>query len=206
MDNRLTKAQILEIAEKSRQMVESPELEKILQAQEDLSLKTPGVEAHYYRFFYRLAQAMNPKVILELGTHTGISAACLAEGAPKARVITVNNHNEIKEENHRGNVEYRIHDSLEKIDIPEGIDILFLDTWHDGIRCANEYRLYEANVNPGGLILFDDVYLFDCMKNFWGNFSPIRGEKFEIPVHGWVGFGVVLLGQERPIEAQKGVV
>jgi predicted O-methyltransferase YrrM len=181
------------LVEEARRPVDLPDLEKVLQTQQARSITSPGVDAHYYWFLYRLAQTILPKISLELGTHTGISAACLADGNPKGKVLTVNNHAEILEENKRPNIEYFLRDSLDKIEILGGIDILFIDTYHDGIRCRQEYELYEADINPGGVILFDDIHLFDCMNNFWADFTPKRGEKFELPLHGGAGFGVVLI-------------
>jgi predicted O-methyltransferase YrrM len=181
------------IAYESRKIVDSPDLEKILVAQEDSSLRSPGTEAHYYRFLYRLAQFMKPKLSLELGTHTGISARCLAEGNPEGQVITVNNHWELKEENVRPNIRYCIHDSLVPVELPGSIDILFSDTFHDGVRPLNEYHLYKDKMAEGGVVFFDDIFIFDMMKKFWSDFNPEKGQKFELPIHGWVGFGVVLL-------------
>jgi predicted O-methyltransferase YrrM len=182
-----------ELVEASQWPVDSPELEAVLQEQQKRSLASPGVEMRYYWFLYRLARAMLPKVSLELGTHTGISAACLAEGNPKGRIVTVNNQQELAEENRRPNVEYLLQDSLQKIEIREGIDILFLDTWHDGIRCEKEYELYRGDMNPGGIILFDDIYLLDCMNEFWKHFIPKTGKKLELPLHGNAGFGAIIL-------------
>jgi predicted O-methyltransferase YrrM len=190
-----TRNQLEQLAVSTNRKVDTEELETLINKQEDASLISPGVAAHYYRFLYRLAQLMQPKVKLELGTHTGISAACLAEGCPKAKVITVDIDDVVRKEHRRPNVTYLHHDSLQKVDLPGKIDILFLDTFHDGIRPMNEYKLYEADVADGGMIFFDDIYLLECMKVFWSVLSPVRGEKFDLPVHSSAGFGAILINQ-----------
>lgn len=180
------------IAFEAQRGIEDAKIEAMVNLQEDASLRSPGVAAHYYRFFYRLVQEMKPALSLELGTHTGISAAVLAAGYPEGKVITVNNRSELMESCRRPNVEYRTHDSLQDIELPGQIDILFIDTDHDGMRCIKEYELYIERVRPGGLVFFDDIHLLQCMKNFWNSFDPKEGEKLELPVHGDAGFGVVI--------------
>jgi len=173
-------------------VVDTVALEETICTQEDASLRSPGVPAHYYRFLYRIVQLIKPAVSLELGTHTGISAACMAEGNPEGKVITVNNRSELMERCRRANVEYVQRDSLQKVELPGPIDILFIDTDHDGVRCLKEYELYINDVRPGGIIFFDDILLNTPMKNFWSAFNPKEGEKIELPVHGWAGFGAVI--------------
>lgn len=196
----MTREQIEKLAYESQKVIESP-LEKIICTQEDASLRSPGVPAHYYRFLYQLARIVKPKLTLELGTHSGISAACLAEGYPEGSVITVNNRNELMPECARENVIYEIRDSLSMLNLPGKIDILFIDTDHDGIRCLQEYNLYIEHMRIGGIVMFDDISLFDCMRDFWKEFNPAEGEKFTIPVHGGAGFGVVLLHNKEAQDA-----
>lgn len=168
--------------------IENAQLEAILQRQEDASLKSPGVEAHYYRYLYRLAKEQKPRVSVELGTHSGISAACIAEGNPDGRVVTVNHHEQLREECRRPNVTYLLQDSYADVPV-ESIDLLFIDTDHDGIRPKNEFLKHSSKVTPGGVVLFDDVNLFDCMRKFWAEFNPEGWIKFILPVHGNAGFG-----------------
>ncbi len=193
----ITKKFIEDLAISSNRQVESESLERIISTQEDASLRSPGVAAHYYRFLYKLAQEMRPKMTLELGTHTGISAACLAEGYPEGKVITIDVASLCKEECRRPNIEYLKQDSLVLPVLTDRIDILFIDTVHDGVRCRKEYDLYLPFMNRPGLIFFDDITLTNEMKGFWDNFTPIEGEKFELPIHGGAGFGVVLLSSRE---------
>jgi len=167
-------------------------LEKMVCTQEDASLQSPGVVAHYYRFLYALAKRMKPTVTVELGTHTGISVACLAEGCPLGTVYTVDNKNQLNESFRRPGIKYLIQDSL--VDLPvDKIDILFIDTLHNGQKALEEYHGFKNKVADDGIILFDDVYLNTEMTKFWNSFVPEKGIKFDLDVHGNAGFGVVLM-------------
>ena len=180
------------LVEESKQVMDSPGLESIVQNQEDESLKSPGVEAHYYRFLYRLARDMKASVMVELGTHTGISSACLAEGSASGEVLTVNCHDQLWSHCRRWNVRYILQDSLTLIDLPGAIDILFIDTDHDGIRCIQEFGMYEKFLAKDCVVLFDDIFLNKEMKDFWENFSPNGWEKVELAAHGEAGFGALI--------------
>jgi len=51
-----------------------------------------GYVADYYNFFYTLARDLEPKVIVELGSWQGTSAACFSLGSPESLVITIDHH------------------------------------------------------------------------------------------------------------------
>ena len=71
----------------------------------------------------------------------------------------------------RDNVEYiDNHDSLNKVELDGKIDILFIDTEHNGIRCRDEFNLYRNDMAPGSIILFDDYcnrpYYSDIVEKY----------------------------------------
>lgn len=150
---------------------------------------------HYYDFFKELARVTKPKLIVELGTWEGGSSASFADGSPTSRIITIDNANNVKEHNKRSNIEYRHQDSLEEIFLPEEfclIDILFIDTLHDGEKCLNEFNTHHDLVAINGIIFFDDINLNPQMINFWKNFDPKGYEKIELKLHGEAGFGCLI--------------
>jgi len=187
----ITQQELIQL-QKESQVRLPDDLERIVSTQEDASLKSPGVIAHYYRFFYFLVQNVKPDIVLEIGTHTGISAACLAQGWPGGKVYSLDHKNYLMKECIRDNITYIHQDSLELVnEAGSNIDILFIDTNHNGKRPLKEYLLYKDRMSQNGLIFFDDVYLFDDMKKFWQEFEPERGIKFDLDVHGKAGFGVI---------------
>ena len=179
----------------SNQLISDDILEKTICTQEDASLRSPGFVAYYYRFFYFLTKELKPKLIVELGTHTGISSACLAAGSPESRVITVDNNDSVMPECAYDNIEYRVQDSLIDVGVSD-IDILFIDTLHDGIRALKEYELYKDKMADNSIIFFDDISLNESMVKFWKEFAPIAGEKISLPVHGDAGFGAILINNQ----------
>lgn len=183
------------IIEKSKGLLPDPDVEKAIQKIEDSSLSSPGVHAHYYRFFYHFASILKPKLIVELGTYYGHSSLCLASGNPEGRVITVDHKERVYLECVRENIDYRIHDSLVPVG-DEKIDLLFIDTLHDGVRALNEFNLYRKRMNSDSIVFFDDISLNDNMKNFWRNFNPYES-KYELDLHGWAGFGAVIINERK---------
>ena len=183
------------LVEKSKHVVDSPGLESIISTQEDSSLRCPGFVAHYYRFLYRLAQEKQAHLMVELGTHTGISAACLADGSPKGSVITVNNHPQLWEHCRRANVQYLIQDSRTPVAVHAPIDILFIDTNHDGVHPLQEFEVYKNMMADDGVVLFDDIHLNKEMSKFWEELNPDGWWKTELAAHGEAGFGALVKKQ-----------
>lgn len=117
------------------------------------------------RYLAMLSKLMQPKVILELGTYTGYSAICLAEGLPKdGKLITIDVNEEL-EDRVRGyfdaagiteKVDYRIGKALEIIPgLNEKFDLIFIDA--DKENNGLYYDLLIDKLNPGGLMLVDNV-------------------------------------------------
>ena len=112
-----------------------------------------------------LSRIVNPKKILEIGTFTGYSALCLAEGLPaNGKLITIEYNNELKEIITRyikkspfnKNIELIIDDAKMALDNLSGnIDLVFLDA------SKEDYLLYYKKIipklNKGGIIVADNV-------------------------------------------------
>lgn len=151
-----------------------------------------GNIVHYYEFLNVFARKFSPELTLELGTWRGDSSKAIAEGNSNGKVITVDINNELQEVNKRNNVSYRLHESLELIPELGKLDILFIDTEHDGCRPLYEFNLYKDYVKQGGVIFFDDIALNDQMCNFWNELNPEGYRKLELPVHFDAGFGCLI--------------
>jgi caffeoyl-CoA O-methyltransferase len=117
------------------------------------------------RFLSMVSKFMQPKMILEIGTFTGYSAICLAEGlAPEGRLITidVNEELETRVRNYfvqagiTSKVDYRIGDAAKIIPtLNQKFDLVFIDA--DKENYGLYYDLVFKKVNPGGAILADNV-------------------------------------------------
>ncbi|MCE3258400.1 MAG: methyltransferase [Bacteroidetes bacterium] len=112
-----------------------------------------------------LSKIAKPSRILEIGTYTGYSALCLAEGLIDAgKLITIDPNEETNRfaRNYFNKSEYSTKiellqgDALSLIPTLEHKwDLVFIDA--DKKNYANYYDLVIGNVNPGGLIIADNV-------------------------------------------------
>lgn len=117
------------------------------------------------RLLAMLSHMIKPKSILEIGTYTGYSAICLAEGlAPGGKLITIDSNEEledtvrayIKEAGLEQTIDYRIGNALELVPKLTGpFDLVFIDADKE-----NYHRYYDfvfKLVPLGGYILADNV-------------------------------------------------
>jgi caffeoyl-CoA O-methyltransferase len=106
-----------------------------------------------------------PKRILEIGTYTGYSAICLAEGLQDGgELITLELNEELSsiqdkywgKSNNLDRIKRMIGPALESIDKLEGpFDLVFIDA--DKENYLNYYEKAIEMIRPNGLILIDNV-------------------------------------------------
>lgn len=112
-----------------------------------------------------ISHLMRPKYILEIGTYTGYSAICLAEGLhPEGKLITIDRNEELETildkflltSPKANQIDLRIGYAAEIIPtLPNGIDLVFIDA--DKPNYATYFDLVIDKMNTGGLILADNV-------------------------------------------------
>ncbi len=117
------------------------------------------------RFLSLISKLMQPNVVLEIGTYTGYSAICLAEGlATGGKLITIDINEELEnrvrgyfeQAGLKGVIDYRIGNALNLLPaINETIDLVFVDA--DKENYLKYYNLVIDKVRSGGLILADNV-------------------------------------------------
>jgi predicted O-methyltransferase YrrM len=117
------------------------------------------------RFLSFFAKVCRQSTILEIGTFTGYSALCLAEGlTSNGRLITIDINEELEtftrsffnRSDYKEQIDYRIADAkdeLTKIDGP--FDLVFIDA--DKRNYGLYYDLIIDKMSPGGIILVDNV-------------------------------------------------
>ena len=108
---------------------------------------------------------IKPKQILEIGTYTGYSALCLAEGLAeggKLHTIDINEELEtmvrkyFQEAGVEKKINYHIGNALDIIpQIKETFDLVFIDA--DKENYSNYYNLVFDKVRKGGYIIADNV-------------------------------------------------
>lgn len=128
-------------------------------------------------FLTMISKMVKPDRILEIGTYTGYSAICLAQGLNadgKLYTIDVNEELEgmvkgfVQEAGFAEKVEVMIGDAMQLIPtLKEQFDIVFIDA--DKKNYSNYYDLVFDMVKPGGYIIADNVLwsgkVLDLQKN-----------------------------------------
>lgn len=145
---------------------ESPLLAKINRETHVKVLQPRMLSGHLQgRILAQYSQMMRPQRILEIGTYTGYSALCLAEGlAPTGQLFTVDVNEELEdmvrgyfaESPWEDQITYLIGDA--KVVIPglnEVWDLVFIDADKQGYQ--QYFDLVIDNVREGGFILVDNV-------------------------------------------------
>jgi predicted O-methyltransferase YrrM len=106
-----------------------------------------------------------PKRVLEIGTYTGYSALCMAEGMPADGVLHTIDINDELETRVRGyfkasaydeQIKFHLGNALDVIrDLNESWDLVFIDA--DKENYSNYFDMVIDHVSPGGWIVADNV-------------------------------------------------
>ncbi len=117
------------------------------------------------RILSMFSHMIQPKRILEIGTYTGYSALCLAEGLTEnGKIFTIDNNEEIsgylkkyaEKSGFKDNVVQLIGDAKSIIPtLDEQWDIVFIDA--DKENYSNYYDLVFDKIRKGGFIIADNV-------------------------------------------------
>jgi predicted O-methyltransferase YrrM len=124
------------------------------------------LSGHYQgRLLSMISKIARPKSILELGTYTGYSALCLAEGLQKDGVLhTIDINEELKDlqkkyfdqSNFKDQIHQHLGNALNIIPTLDlKFDLVFIDA--DKPNYPDYFDLIINKLNPGGIILTDNV-------------------------------------------------
>jgi caffeoyl-CoA O-methyltransferase len=146
---------------------EPPELQKINRETYAKVLKPHMLSGHYQgRLLSMLSKMMQPRRILEIGTFTGYSTICLAEGLTQDGLIyTIEVNTEMEEMLHQHfkstNVDKKVKLHFGPaaqiiVEIKEdNFDLVFIDA--DKRNNLHYFNLVFDKVRSGGLIIIDNV-------------------------------------------------
>ena len=129
-------------------------------------LRSRMLSGHFQgRLLSMISHMVQPERILEIGTYTGYSSICLAEGLTENGKLTTIDINEeleditrefIQKANLENKIEYIIGDAMQIVpQLDEQFDLVFIDA--DKKNYCNYYHLVFDKVKPGGYILADNV-------------------------------------------------
>lgn len=164
MNNFINK-DILEYSEKYSQ--QEPEILQELNRETHLKILNPRMLSGFFqgRLLSIISKLIKPKKVLEIGTYTGYSAICIAEGMNKNGIIhTIDKNEELnaiqKKYFKKSGLENNIIqyngcalDIIPKIE--EKFDLIFIDA--DKENYINYFNLVIDKLNKNGVILADNV-------------------------------------------------
>lgn len=117
------------------------------------------------RVLSMISHMIRPQRILEIGTYTGYSAVCMAEGLQeRGKLITIDINEELEDRvrdyfassSYSDKIEYKIGNAVEVIPgLNETFDLVFIDA--DKERYSVYFDLIIDKVRTGGFILADNV-------------------------------------------------
>ena len=132
-----------------------------------LSVLQPRMLSGHFqgRVLSMLSHMIRPRRVLEIGTYTGYSALCFAEGLIEdGKVITIDVNEELEDlvreyiskAGMENKIEYHIADATQLIPrLDDEFDIVFIDA--DKKNYCNYYDLVFDKVKKGGYIIADNV-------------------------------------------------
>ena len=117
------------------------------------------------RILSMISKLIQPSSILEIGTYTGYSALCLAEGLSKnGKIITIDKNEELEtlqnkyfeKSGYRSQIQQMVGDATKIIPtLTQKFDLVFIDA--DKSNYVNYFHLIIDKMKPGGIILSDNV-------------------------------------------------
>lgn len=124
------------------------------------------ISGHFQgRVLSMISKLVRPKTVLEIGTYTGYSALCLAEGMQEDGILHTIDHNEelfdfqkkyFDRSQFKGRIRQHVGEALRIIPTLEGpFDLVFIDA--DKANYSNYFKLVIDKMNPGGILLSDNV-------------------------------------------------
>lgn len=117
------------------------------------------------RILSMFSHMIRPSRVLEIGTYTGYSALCIAEGiSENGKIITIDSNKELEpftrtyfsKSKFNNQIEFIVGNALNVIpQLEETWDLVFIDA--DKENYLNYYELVLKNVRNGGFIIADNV-------------------------------------------------
>lgn len=117
------------------------------------------------RVLSMISKLIRPKNILEIGTYTGYSTLCFAEGLLKdGKIITIDKNEELEtlqnkyfeKSGYRSQIQQMVGDATKIIPtLTQQFDLVFIDA--DKSNYINYFHLIIDKMKPGGIILSDNV-------------------------------------------------
>lgn len=159
------------------------------------------------QLLYRLVADLKPRTIIELGTSLGITSVYLQNAAPEAKVFTLEGCPETSKiaaetfekagmKNIKlltGNFDCTLPDVIDDL---EQVDFVFIDGNHQKQATLNYFEWCLTKVHENTLLIFDDIYWSDGMKEAWQQIKAHPDVTVTIDLF-WIGLVYFRKGQAK---------
>ncbi len=159
------------------------------------------------QLLYRVAQEFQPKTLIELGTCLGLTSSYFSLATPQGRVITMEGCPEtasIAQENWKklglnnidlivGNFDQTLPHLIAE---QEQVDFVFIDGNHRKDATLEYFNLCLPKVHEDSVIIFDDIYWSEGMKEAWNHIKAHPDVSVSIDLF-WVGIIFFRTGQAK---------
>lgn len=120
---------------------------------------------NHYRLLRWFGERFNK--IADIGTYMGFSAACLMGD----NNVVVSYDTDFKHRHLKLKMLSEIHFiKIKDTEAFDGLigqaDLILVDTWHEG-KMERAIYDYLVSINWKGVLIYDDIYYNDAMKQFW---------------------------------------
>ncbi|HAW19960.1 MAG TPA: methyltransferase [Flavobacteriales bacterium] len=149
------------------------------------------------RVLSMLSHMISPKIVVEIGTYTGYSALCWAEGLSKdgaVHTIEINDELENKilsfvdRSPYKSQIKLHIGRAADILnDIHEEIDVVYIDA--DKENYAHYYNQVIDRVKPGGYIIADNV--------LWSGKVTGKPEEMDVETRALYDYSEMIQSDER---------
>ena len=165
----------------------------------------PAGKEHYRLLSHLSWQFPSGTTLIDIGTYVGYSAVALSHN-PNVKVISYNIQDDIKNQEcsakDKTNIELRIKNCIQDIELLLSSPFIMLDTLHTG-EFEKELISVLIEKKYKGVVLCDDIYLNKEMKDFW-SWVPLK--KIDVSDTGhWSGTGIIIF-DENYINIEKNVI
>jgi len=146
---------------------EEPKLLYELNRETHLNVLQPRMLSGHFqgRVLSMLSKMIQPKDILEIGTYTGYSSLCFAEGlAEGGHIITIDKNEELEDLVHdfvsrseyKDQIKCMVGDAMKIVpQLKRSFDLVFIDA--DKGNYLNYYSMVMNKIRKGGYIIIDNV-------------------------------------------------
>ena len=162
--------------------------------------------ASYLRFLYMFVQYYKPELTIECGVYMGTATEHIALANPDGLVIGIDRDFHSAAFNvvrRQSNVRFVNGDTVKSFDTMTleaeslSLELLFLDSTHDGETPRREFETYQPLMGEQCLVVCDDILANQQMKDWWNSIEYWKLELNNLHVSAYsdgpdVGFGIFL--------------